>query len=280
MSDTVIFNGREFSEKILTDIKRDVTDIAEILGRKPKLVTIYNPNDEASRVYTEIKAKKAVELEVEFEKFSIFNFQFSINDLIIKFNNDKNIDGVMIQMPLGTENDKFLIDLIDLKKDVDGLNSESGVVPATVRAVMEILEYSLNNTPHPPLSLRGGAGGGDILVIGNKGLVGEAIQRFMKYDMRFKKYEISGMDKEDFRPGRLKHADIIISATGMASLIHGYMVKDGVIAIDVGYPKGDFDPDVADKASFFTPVPGGVGPVTVVMLFANLMDLVYKNSTD
>jgi methylenetetrahydrofolate dehydrogenase (NADP+)/methenyltetrahydrofolate cyclohydrolase len=86
------------------------------------------------------------------------------------------------------------------------------------------------------------------------------------------------MDKEDFDPSTLLRADVVVSATGMASLIHGYMVKDGIVAIDVGYPRGDFDPGVAKKASFFTPVPGGVGPVTVAMLFANLVDLVERNS--
>ena len=81
------------------------------------------------------------------------------------------------------------------------------------------------------------------------------------------------MDKDDFDPSTLLRADVVISATGQAGIIKPDMIKEGVIAIDVGYPKGDFDPEVAKKASFFTPVPGGVGPVTVAMLFANLLNL-------
>ncbi|MEK7198960.1 MAG: hypothetical protein AAB212_03445 [Bacteroidota bacterium] len=77
------------------------------------------------------------------------------------------------------------------------------------------------------------------------------------------------MDKEDFDPSTLLRADVIISATGQAGLIKA--VKDGAICIDLGFPKGDFDPELAQKASFFTPVPGGVGPVTVACLFENLL---------
>jgi methylenetetrahydrofolate dehydrogenase (NADP+)/methenyltetrahydrofolate cyclohydrolase len=213
-----------------------------------------------------MKAKKAEEFGVEFEKFPITNLndQINIKTQIQKFNRDEVVDGIIIQMPLGTKNDPELIKQIDLNKDVDGMRRESGVMPATVRAVLEILKYAFYNTPHPPLNLRGGAGGGNILVIGNKGLVGSRIQEELGCE---------GMDKDDFDPKKLMTADAIISATGVASLINGQMVKDGVICIDVGYPKGDFDPSTALKAGFFTPVPGGVGPVTVVSLFANLVEL-------
>lgn len=267
----VIFDGREFANKISTDLITDITDLETKLGRKLKLVTIYNPDNEASRVYTEIKERKARELGIEFEKFSILNLKFSINELISKLNNDKTIDGIMIQMPLGTENDKFLIDLIDLKKDVDGLRLESGVMPATVRAVIAILGESLKlsifNFQFSINDLITKLSNFKIIIIGNKGMVGARLQEELGCE---------GMDKEDFDPSKMLGADVIISATGETSLINGQMVKNGVVAIDVGYPKGDFDPDVEEKASFFTPVPGGVGPVTVAMLFRNLVDLMDK----
>jgi methylenetetrahydrofolate dehydrogenase (NADP+)/methenyltetrahydrofolate cyclohydrolase len=209
-----------------------------------------------------MKAKKAEEFGVEFEKFPITNLnnQKKIKSQILKFNRDEDVDGIIIQMPLGTKNDPELIGQIDLNKDVDGMRRESGVMPATVRAVIEILNFA-----------KSFVGGKQILnskyntlVVGNKGLVGARIQEELNCE---------GMDKDDFDPKKLMTADAIISATGVASLINGQMVKDGVICIDVGYPKGDFDPSTALKAGFFTPVPGGVGPVTVVSLFANLVEL-------
>jgi len=239
----------------------------EVRSRKLKLVTIYDPENEAAKKYTEIKERKAKELNIDFEKFSITNFQFSINDQITKFNNDKNIDGVMIQIPLTGDRDRDLrlCGLISPEKDVDGLNPESGVVPATVRAVLEILKVAGTPLVFPPKI--GGKEKGGIVVVGNKGTVGSKLAEYLKCE---------GMDKEDFDPTSLKlrGASVVISCTGVPGLIKPKMVKDGVICIDVGFPKGDFDPSTALRASFFTPVPGGVGPVTVAMLFRNLVDLV------
>jgi len=249
-----------------------VIELIKLLGRKPKLVTIYDPENEGARKYTEIKEKKAGELGIQFEKFEILNpfasrVKFLINDQITKFNNDKNIDGVMIQLPLiDRETDGELCKLIDPKKDVDGLNPSAGsgqvVMPATVRAVLEILKVAGTPLIFPPKI--GGKEKGGIVVVGNKGTVGSKLAEYLK---------CGGMDKDDFSPERIREADVVISATGQAGLIKPEMVKPGVICIDVGYPKGDFAPEVAKKAAFFTPVPGGVGPVTVAMLFRNLADL-------
>jgi methylenetetrahydrofolate dehydrogenase (NADP+)/methenyltetrahydrofolate cyclohydrolase len=257
----VVFDGREFADNEIKRLRDEVIKIEARLGRKLKLVTIYNPEHGPSRVYTKIKENMAGTIGIEFQKFSIFNLQFSINDLIIKLNIDKTVDGIMIQMPLlDSDRDKDLRNLISPEKDVDGLNPDSNVMPATVRAVMEILQVAQRHS---------GAKAQSIFIVGNKGLVGARLQKELKCE---------GMDKEDWEPKRLKDAEVIISATGMAKLINGQMVKKGVIAIDVGYPKGDFDPSTLLRASFFTPVPGGVGPVTVAMLFANLVDLCQTKS--
>ena len=81
------------------------------------------------------------------------------------------------------------------------------------------------------------------------------------------------MDKEDFDPEKIQTADVVISATGQKNLIDSDMVRDGFIAIDVGYPDAEFTPETLAKAAFYTPVPGGVGPVTVAMLFKNLVEM-------
>lgn len=226
-----------------------VIEWTEEHGRAPKLVTFYNPEDMGSRVYTNIKEKKAKELGILFEKIANYKLQ-DINKsktLVSEYNEDPTVDGIMVQVPMEGQND--LIDLIDPEKDVDGLREDSSYLPATVMAVVEILK-SAGNT------------GGEVIVVGNKGQVGKKLTEVLK---------CGGMDKEDWETLRLKNADVIISATGQEGLIKPEMVKNGVICIDVGYPKGDFDFSVSLKASFFTPVPGGVGPVTVAMLFKNLI---------
>lgn len=248
----MIFDGKAFAQVITSELSDEVIKLTRKLGRSLCLVTIFDPENEAARKYTEIKEKKAKELGILFEKFEIINLKFEINDQILKLNNDPNIDGIMIQLPLtgDREEDLRLCRMIDPKKDVDGLNPESKTVPATVRAVLEILFTSPR---------------GEVLVIGNKGTVGSRLM---------KELGCQGMDKEDFPSSQmLRRADVVISATGVPGLIKPEMVKPGVICIDVGYPKGDFDPSTALRASFFTPVPGGVGPVTVAMLFRNLVEL-------
>ncbi len=154
-------------------------------------------------------------------------------------------DGIMVQLP--HPNAKELISQIPPEKDVDGLREDSPFMPAVVRAVKEILK----NLP------------GEILVIGSKGFVGRKLMQVFP--------DAIGMDIDDFSADKLKTADVIISATGQKNLIDSDMVRDGFIAIDVGYPDAEFTPAALTKASFYTPVPGGVGPVTVAMLFANLL---------
>lgn len=246
-----IFDGKEFARKIEEEVKARVNQN----NRKLKLVSIYDPNNIGSRVYTNIKAKKAEELGILFDKFQITksNFQ-TISKYIETANDDDTVNGIMVQTPL--ENQQELIDLIDPRKDVDGMRDDSPFLPATVRAVLSILETALKTS-----NSKNQFPNKNIVVIGNRGEVGKRLT---------KKLQAIGMDKEDFDVEKIKAADAVISCTGQAGLIKADMIKEGTICIDVGYPQGDFDPGAALKAGFFTPVPGGVGPVTVAMLFANL----------
>jgi len=263
----MIFDGREFAVLEIKRLRDEVIKITNKLGRRPTLATIYNPTDMASRVYTEIKAKKAEELGIEFLKFQVSNpnDQINLKNQIETLNNDSSIDGLMIQTPLvDRETDRALCELIDPKKDADGLNPKSGVVPATVKAVLKILSTS---PLAPLLSLGEGNKKGEvkIVVVGQRGLVGSEILKRINGSI--------GLSADGLDVNLLREADVIISATGREGLIKQEMIKDGAICIDVGYPKGDFDPSVSLRTGFFTPVPGGVGPVTVVCLFENLLEL-------
>ena len=262
----MVFDGRGFAEKITIDLREKIGR----MSRKLKLVTIVDPENSASVMYTKLKAEMAQRLGVDFDiktlnpKHEILN---NIKILISKLNEDQTVDGIMIQLPffLGFRNsDLEIVSAIAREKDVDGLREDSPFRPAVVRAVLEIL----NTSPLTPLlNLGEGNERGEVLVIGSKGFVGRRLMRV--FDNR---YSVFGMDKDDFEPEKIKKADVVISCTGREGLITGEMVKNGFVAIDVGYPKAEFTDEALAKASFYTPVPGGVGPVTVVMLFKNLVE--------
>jgi len=236
----VVFDGRGFADQIVSGLPK----------KKLKLVTIVDPANEAGMKYTKLKEKMAARLGVEFE-IQMTNDKHQIKSKIQNLNRDPHVDGIMIQVPFPGADE--LIKLIDPKKDVDGLREDSPFKPAVVRAVLEIL----NNESGIMNNAR-------ILVVGSKGFVGRRL---------IKELGCEGIDKEDFPSSlKLRRASVIISCTGQANLIDGSMVKNGFTAIDVGYPKPEFTPDALAKAGFYTPVPGGVGPVTVACLFANLAE--------
>lgn len=212
--------------------------IARLPKRKAKLVIFLDPENASGAKYVQKKIELAKRLGVEV--------------VMNKVAGDE--DGIMVQLP--HPDAVNLIAQIPPKKDVDGLKEDSPFQPAVVRAVLAVL-----STQYSVFSKK-------IIVVGSRGFVGDKLMRVLG-----DRYSVIGMDKDDFDYEKIRSADVVISATGQPGLIKPEMVKDGVVAIDIGFPKGDFDPKVANKASFFTPVPGGVGPVTVAMLYANLMGL-------
>lgn len=169
----------------------------------------------------------------------------NIKSQIEKLNKDETVTGIMIQLPLGFG----ILDLdiasgIACEKDVDGLRKDSPFLPAAVLAVKKILTQT-----------------GSICIVGSKGFIGRKLMQIYPNAI--------GMDKENFDSEKIKEFDIVISATGQEGLIKD--IKEGAVCIDLGFPRGDFSPECNRRASFFTPVPGGVGPITVACLFENLL---------
>jgi methylenetetrahydrofolate dehydrogenase (NADP+)/methenyltetrahydrofolate cyclohydrolase len=252
-----IFDGRGFAKKIEEGLPKDT-------GKK--LAVIVDSENFAGMKYVEAKRKVGERLGIEFE-IQNSNDKAQLKLKIQSWNKDDKVGGIMIQMPY--PNSQSLIDLIDPSKDVDGLREDSPFLPAAVRAVVEILRHSFNSFKDTPCKRARSIL--EVAVVGDKGMVGSRLLRALPARLSMLALRVVGMDKEDFDPEMIKKADVVISATGQAGLIKPEMVKRGVIAIDVGFPVGDFDLGVAQRAAFFTPVPGGVGPVTVVMLFKNLI---------
>ncbi len=218
---------------MIFDGKKFAEDIIAKLPRKKAKLAIYLSDDNiAGSRYVKIKTEIAKRLGVE----------------IVMNRIDGTEDGIMVQLP--HPDSQKLISQIPKEKDIDGLRDDSPYLPAAVLAVQKIINNQgsiINKT---------------ICIVGAKGFIGKKLMRVYP--------NATGMDKEDFDPEKIKQFDIVISATGSPGLIKE--VKEGVIAIDLGYPKGDFAPSTALRASFFTPVPGGIGPVTVACLFQNLLN--------
>lgn len=216
-----------------------------------------------------------------------------LKNLIVESNEDEMVDGILIQLPIieskelenfpiesrildkaGTRTQELkmlkgvelfeILGMIKPSKDVDGLNPKSKFLPAVVRAVERIIEIFFENSRTQKLkNSRYG-----IALVGAKGMVGKRVGERLKF---------LGLSFEGFDVGddlsKLKNFEVIISVTGKEELIKTEMVRDGFVGIDLGYPKGDFSPEAVAKASLISPVPKGVGPLTVVELFENLAEV-------
>lgn len=260
MEDAKIIDGRKLAGKHAEVLRRKIAK----LSVKPKIVSIIIGDDAPSLLYTHIKEKKAREVGVDFApKFFPAGIPSEeVTAFIEQQNNDPLVNGILVQLPV--EHASELLQKIAPEKDIDGLRKDSPFLPAAVAAVLSILKDEKIKVV-----------GKKIAVLGASDLVGTPVARELT--------KMGGLvDVCDINTPNLRaitlEADIIVSATGTPGLVIGKMVKDGVVVIDVGSEKvgekvvGDVDFDsVAPKASRITPVPGGVGPMTVVCLLENVI---------
>ncbi len=275
-----ILNGKELSNKIKLELKESIKD----LMIKPCIAVIQVGNDEASNVYIENKKKACNEVGIYFKhiKFEEYALEKEIVNKIIELNNDEYVDGIIIQLPLPIKfNEKKLVNFITKNKDIDGLTDSNkalllrdnaNLIPCTPLGIMELLKaYEI------------GVEGKNVVIVGRSNLVGLPLCHLMlNNNATVTVCHSKTNNLSDFT----KNADILISATGVPKLITKDMVKKGAVVIDVGINKiddklvGDVDFDNVSKlASFITPVPGGVGPMTVAMLLKNTIIANKKRTT-
>lgn len=260
-----IIDGKALAEKLGAELKKKLGDLKE----KPLVVSILIGSDPNSLLYTQMKQKKAEEFNIDFlpMKFSVKTSFENVSKQIKILNNNPEVKGIMIQLPIPKDflrglNKNDVIGLINPKKDIDGMLLESSFLSATVKGVVKIiqnLELKVQNLVFGVAGSEGEVG---------KPLVHELAAMGAKEIVRVDKRlpESSLMD--------LKKADVVISCTGVQGLIGPEMVKEGVIAIDVGL--GDFDPAVYEKAALYTPKFGGVGPLTIISLMENILEAAEK----
>lgn len=262
---SIIFDGKDYSEKKKLLLQAS-SDKVRQLGEIPHLATILIGDNPASVMYTNLKKKFIESLGCQVDVYNLTeNVKFEEIELLIKtLNDDDTVHGIMIQMPLPEKlrlNQKKIVDTIFTGKDVDGLREDSDYLHPTSKAVMEILAMGIYETKIDVIT---------VCIVGSSGMVGKPlVKEFKKLGYIVLEADIDTDSKT--LQGFTLQADAIVSATGVMNLITLEMVNEDSIVIDVGSPQGDISPLVKDKVSFATPVPNGVGPVTITCLAENLI---------
>lgn len=271
-----IIDGRLVSKQVRQRVAEEAKELKR-QGITPGLAVIIVGNDSASQVYVRNKEKACEEVGFYSEKYALDEntTQEELNALVRELNGRKEISGILCQLPLPKQlDDKEVINLIDPIKDVDAFH------PVNVGAIM-IGDYNfLPCTPAGVMELIHSTGvqieGKKAVVIGRSNIVGKPMAMLLLHENAT--VEITHSRTVDLKK-ITSEADILVAAIGKAKFVTADMVKDGAIVIDVGMNRdengrlcGDVDfENVSEKCSFITPVPGGVGPMTISMLMQNTL---------
>lgn len=276
-----LIDGKALAKKIRGELKLEVEKLKE-QGINPKLAVIMVGDDKASAVYVRNKNKACNEIGIEFEEFlkDSTTTQKELIDLIKELNNRKDIHGILLQSPIPQDLDiREAFNTIDYRKDVDGFNpinvgklsiGEDSFISCTPYGVIKMLEeYNI------PIE------GKRAVIIGRSNIVGKPlIQCLLNKNATVTVCHSKTKNIEEIT----KEADILIAALGKPKFVTENMVKEGAVVIDVGINRneegklvGDVDfENVSKKTSYITPVPGGVGPMTVAMLMNNVVKAASK----
>ena len=272
-----IIDGKLIASKVKEQVSVAVSDLNQ-KSIFPGLATIIVGNDAASSIYVKNKRKSAKEVGIE-----SFQYELSENieekellELINELNLNSDVDGILVQLPLPKHiNSDLIIDSIDVNKDVDGFNvinagktfiGRDSVIPCTPLGCLLMLK-----------SIKIELKGKNAVIIGRSNIVGKPMAQLLLNEdctvtiVHSKTFNIQALVKE---------ADIVVAAVGSANLVKGSWIKKGAVVIDVGINRlkvenknilvGDINfNEVKDIASYITPVPGGVGPMTIACLLMN-----------
>lgn len=272
----VIIDGKELAKKIRVNLKIECDELKK-KNIKSKLAVIMVGEDSASKVYVRNKSRACEDVGIEYEEYllDINTTQKDLIELIEKLNNDKTVNGILLQSPIPSNldiNEAFRT--ISSEKDVDGFNpvnvgklvlNQDTFVSCTPYGIMKMFEeYNIDLT------------GKNVVILGRSNIVGKPL---IHCCLNKNATVTSCHSKTQNLAQKAKEADVLISAIGKANFVTADMVKDGAVVIDVGINRldngkitGDVDfENVKEKASYITPVPGGVGPMTIAMLMNNVI---------
>ena len=276
-------DGKAFSQTVLEKIREEHSQLKEKYGKPAGLAVVIVGNNPASQVYVKNKIRACENVGFYSENIEL-DENISEKELlqeINKLNKNDRINGILVQLPLPAHiNELKIIDSISPEKDVDGfhvsnigkmvIGDETGFLSCTPYGIMQLLEeYKIEIS------------GKDAVIIGRSNIVGKPMALMLI--QKGATVQVCNSNTKDLRK-KLNKADIIIVAAGVPKLLKKEDVKEGAVVIDVGINRvdgkicGDVDYEgVAEKTSYITPVPGGVGPMTIASLIKNTFKS-YKNS--
>jgi len=279
----VIIDGKDVSQKVRSEIKDKVLLLKNERGITPGLAVILVGDDPASQIY--VRGKKNACLEAGFLsrefKLSSETKEEELHDLIKELNEDEAIHGILVQLPLPKHlNADVFVEAIDPRKDVDGFH------PYNVGKLFSGTSYHMSCTPLGIIELldryRIGIEGKEAVIVGRSNIVGKPLAMMLL--ARHATVTICHTRTKDLAEVT-RRADILVAAAGRPEMIRGDMVKEGAVVIDVGINRSETGKllgdvafsEVAPKASHITPVPGGVGPMTIAMLLSNTLNGASRN---
>lgn len=265
-----ILDGKALAKQITEGLKQKVIDLKQKIGRAPGITVILVGNNPASQIYVKNKLKSAEEIGVNSSSIQLEETitEAALIQQIENLNQDPNIDGILLQLPIPRHlNAENVLSKITAYKDIDGFDAENmgklilkrkGLHPCTPKGIMTLLHHYIGDIT-----------GKHAVIIGASNIVG----RPMAIELLNERCTITVCHRatKSLKAETLR-ADILVVAAGAPNLIDDTMVKPGAIVVDVGSPVGDVDFDkVAPIASWISPVPGGVGPMTIATLMQNLV---------
>ncbi|MED5578623.1 MAG: bifunctional methylenetetrahydrofolate dehydrogenase/methenyltetrahydrofolate cyclohydrolase FolD [Nitrospinota bacterium] len=275
--DTLIMKGKPVSDKIMEGLISRIEELKSLTGRSPGLAVILVGEDPASQVYVRLKGKMADKIGIETHDYRLpseVSF-LEISNLIEELNKDSRIDGILVQLPLpSTLDETEILKKVDPRKDVDVFHTENfgklslkqpGPKSCTPAGVLEILKF-----------YNFAIEGKRVVIIGRSKIVGLPLSILLLHENAT--VTICHSRTENIAEVT-RSADILIAAVGRANFVNAQMVKEGAIVVDVGTNRlddklvGDCDfSSLIGKVSAITPVPGGVGPMTISMLMVNTVN--------
>ncbi len=273
-----LIDGKKVSQDTRAEIAEKVADLKEKTGVIPGLAAVLVGEDPASEIYVRNKRKACADcgMHSEEHKLSSETTEDELLSLVEKLNNDPKIHGILVQLPLPDHiNETNILRAVTPLKDVDGFHPENvgrlvegnpRFVSCTPAGIIKMLDYY-------NLEIKGK----EAVIIGRSNIVGKPVSLLLLH--RHATVTICHSRTRDL-PEVARRADILVAAIGRAKFVTEDMVKDGAVVIDVGINRneegklvGDVDfENVSKKASYITPVPGGVGPMTITMLLWNTLE--------
>jgi len=272
-----VIDGKQVAASVRDVIRDEVKLFKSKIGVTPKLTVVLVGDDPASQVYVRNKERGCADvgMESEVRRLPAGTRQSELIDIVKQLNKDRSVHGILVQLPLPAGLDeRVVLDEIDPRKDVDGLHplnmgkllkgDDSGFVACTPQGIIELI-----------LSTGTEIQGKEAVVVGRSNIVGKPVAILLM--QRNATVTVCHSRTKDL--GEVtRRADILVAAVGSPQIIHGTMIKPGALIIDVGTNRvgeklvGDVDFQSAlERAEFITPVPGGVGPMTIALLLRNTL---------